>query len=489
MSLRNASSGVVDGIVGLVERAAVACPPGPVRNGVAAVAQRLREPLRVAIAGRVSSGKSTLANALLGVPVAPTAAGECTRVVTLYRYGDQDTAEVILRDGSRQPLALNAERKLPAELPVPWESVDRLEVGLYSSALRDITLIDTPGVSSLSEDTSARAAELLTTRSQHAARAADALAYVVTRHVHEDDQAVIEAFGTQMYGLRTSAANCIVLLNKADKLAEAGEDPLEASARLLERALRELGPAVAAVVPVIGLLAETSACGLLDEADALVLRGMAALPEDQRVRVGRRLDAANDDQRRVLRLLDRYGLRRCIEAVAGGGGSASQLTRLCGELSGIGELRRVLLQRFAARAGVLKADSAMRALRALLAEASPAERRVVSELLRDAAEELALAPEGSDLRVIALLREVTDGQVALPAERRDDIARWVLAPAWAERVGLPPSAEPDDVCAAALALASGWRAYGNDARRDSGQQRAAHVMAAAYALASQAAGA
>ncbi|MDN5750703.1 MAG: dynamin family protein, partial [Pseudonocardia sp.] len=38
---------------------------------------RLDEPLRVAIAGKVKAGKSTLLNALVGEQVAPTDAGEC----------------------------------------------------------------------------------------------------------------------------------------------------------------------------------------------------------------------------------------------------------------------------------------------------------------------------------------------------------------------------------------------------------------------------
>ena len=46
---------------------------------------RLDGPLRVAIAGKVKAGKSTLLNALVGENVAPTDASECTRVVTWYR--------------------------------------------------------------------------------------------------------------------------------------------------------------------------------------------------------------------------------------------------------------------------------------------------------------------------------------------------------------------------------------------------------------------
>ena len=48
---------------------------------------RLDGPLRVAIAGKVKAGKSTLLNALVGENVAPTDASECTRVVTWYRNG------------------------------------------------------------------------------------------------------------------------------------------------------------------------------------------------------------------------------------------------------------------------------------------------------------------------------------------------------------------------------------------------------------------
>ena len=66
--------------------------------------RRLDEPLRVAIAGKVKAGKSTLLNALVGEQVAPTDAGECTRVVTWYRDGTTPRIVLHPRTGAPRPL-------------------------------------------------------------------------------------------------------------------------------------------------------------------------------------------------------------------------------------------------------------------------------------------------------------------------------------------------------------------------------------------------
>ena len=60
---------------------------------------RLDEPLRLAMAGKVKAGKSTLLNALVGEAIAATDAGECTRVVTWYVDGHAPSVALHPRDG------------------------------------------------------------------------------------------------------------------------------------------------------------------------------------------------------------------------------------------------------------------------------------------------------------------------------------------------------------------------------------------------------
>src|SRR5947209_3623424 len=76
----------------------------PLEAVVAVIEQRLREPLRVAIAGKVKAGKSTLLNALIGEQLAPTDAGECTRVITWYQDGPTYRVTAEPHDGPRQSL-------------------------------------------------------------------------------------------------------------------------------------------------------------------------------------------------------------------------------------------------------------------------------------------------------------------------------------------------------------------------------------------------
>src|SRR4029077_3433807 len=113
-----------------------------------AIRARLDEPLRVAVAGRVSSGKSTLVNALLGTRIAQTGATETTNVLTRYIRGEVERVEVRLHDGSTRRLSLSVDGQLPPTIGVPLGDVKELVVQLpKSEILKAMTLVDTPGLS------------------------------------------------------------------------------------------------------------------------------------------------------------------------------------------------------------------------------------------------------------------------------------------------------------------------------------------------------
>src|SRR5579863_6080179 len=132
----------------LIERTAELIASGvplvaePTRTELVELGQRLREPVRLAVVGRVNAGKSTLVNALLGQRVAPTDVSECTRLVTWFHYGQPERVEIELEDGSRLDARLSDDGTLPDHLGVPVEQVRALHCFLANETLRSMTLID-----------------------------------------------------------------------------------------------------------------------------------------------------------------------------------------------------------------------------------------------------------------------------------------------------------------------------------------------------------
>ncbi len=124
---------------------------------------RLDGPLRVAIAGKVKAGKSTLLNALVGENVAPTDASECTRVVTWYRNSHVYRVTAAMFEGPPVELRFRrSERALEVDLEGrPADAIQYLDVEWPSARLEDIVLIDTPGLASISDDVSRRTERFL----------------------------------------------------------------------------------------------------------------------------------------------------------------------------------------------------------------------------------------------------------------------------------------------------------------------------------------
>ncbi|BAS10721.1 isoniazid-induced protein IniC [Arthrobacter sp. Hiyo4] len=200
-------------------------------------ARRLSEPLRLAVAGMVKAGKSTLLNAIIGEEIAPTDTGECTRIVTWYRYGHTPriTAYPVAGEPHILPLKRVDGRLVFVLGNARAEDTERLVVEWPSPALRELTLIDTPGIASLSEDVSARSTDFLIP--VDAPSEADAIIYLM-RHMHASDLRFLESFRDTEAG-RSGTVNALAVLSRADEIGAGRIDSLLSAGDIADRYRRD----------------------------------------------------------------------------------------------------------------------------------------------------------------------------------------------------------------------------------------------------------
>lgn len=456
---------VCDGVVGRLA-------PGPASVAVAAVRARLEEPLRVAVAGRVKAGKSTLVNALLRQQVAPTGVGECTKVVTWYRYGHPERLQIVPHEGPTREVPFGADALLPASLGRPPEEIACLNVWLSNKALREMTIIDTPGLASAHDRYSQATQELLATddASRRAVADADAVVFLLARVAREDDATVLAGFRGLVGGIVSSAVNAVGVLSKADKVG--GGDPLVRARELAQRYAVDLQSCVAAVVPVVGLFAETAEAAVFTESDAAALRELAKLDTTRRELLllsadrfaSSECDVPTDARARLLRILDLHGVSVCLGAVDSGVVSASALVDLLSRLSGMERLRTLVSDTFARQADALKAAAAATALERLTYDVArdDAANAAVLAGLRDEIERVRLEPGMHRLEEIAVLQECASGRVRFSEELEGELRRVIAAEAPWERLGCDGPVPAAELARAALQGAARWRAVTND---------------------------
>ena len=420
------------------------------REELEGIRRRLGEPLVMAIAGRAATGKSTLVNALLGRRIAETGDGDGVRVVTWFRYGDPERAELVMSDGSRQRLELTGGGELPDSLGVGVEQVVAIEVLLSVNALRSLTIVDTPGLDLTEAD--ARAGGEANGEAV-AVQRADALLFTMAGDAVAADREALAAFRRRFEGSgHASALNAIGVLTKADLLS-GPHDSVRAVQRV--QSLREtLGSLVSDVVPVATQIAQTVNTGALQEDDVSRLARWAQLDSAERDlllpanRAGPEVIAAGPA--RVLGLLGRYGVERALE-LAGSGDPFNlvSLNRRLRELSGIDELRKQI-------DGVQLRTDALKADRALTELESVSWRHQLVDL-RNRIDRMRL--ETPLLALMRLFERCASGQIELGDDRLAELEHLLTGRTLPERLGLGPAASHDDIRTAATRQARGWRTW------------------------------
>lgn len=420
---------------------------------------RLDDPVRIALVGRVKAGKSTLLNALVGARIAPTDAGECTRLVTVYRHGQWPRVAARTADGERDLPVRRVDGGLLLDLAgIDAEGVDHLRVDWPTAGLAEATLVDTPGIASLSADLSARTRAFL--EPDDGLPGADAVLFL-TRQLQAEDVDVLRGFQARS----GSAATTITVLSRADEMGTGSLDALLQAGEVARRMAAD--PAVAevssTVLPVAGLLG--MAGRTLRHGDFVALRSLARTPPgdlqpmlltaDRFCRPEVPGEVAQPLRRSLVARFGLFGVRLSIALVRAGIDSAQVLADELVRRSGLEELHHRMAVEFTARGAQLQERSALAALEwALRSTPVDGDERLWSELerLRLSARE-AVDP--------ASLRGPDGILAALPDPLRAEGERLLGADgaSAATRLGL---AGPEELRAAAVAALDRWLAHAQD---------------------------
>jgi len=189
----------------------------------------------VACVGQVKRGKSTLLNALIGMPVLPAGVVPVTSVPTILRFGERPGARVRLKSGQWNEIALADIEGYVSETrnPENRKGVAGVEVFVPSPLLAEgMCFVDTPGLGSVFEGNTAATHAFL----PHI----DAAIVVIGADppISGDELDLVEAVSRQI-------PDILIVLNKADRVTGAERAAAVSFARgVIEKRLQRPVPVI-----------------------------------------------------------------------------------------------------------------------------------------------------------------------------------------------------------------------------------------------------
>ena len=446
----------------------------PLAEALGRAAATIEQPMQLAVIGKISSSKSTLVNAVLGKDeLLPTGQKEVTFNVCWLKYGDPQ-ADVVIHHKDSTPPRRVPRRELDALATIEGGNLDNISyIEIFDDAeiLRDINIIDTPGLDALRKKDSQNTLDFI--QRVHP----DAVIMLFTKSMHESVLDIVRDFN----GGETSFTplNAIGVLTKIDVLWKESEWPRQKSAlelgdktvRGLQRRNAMLSKTLFDIYPVSALMYLNAST--LDEAVYRDLRAAFEADADalRRSLVAMPLFLSTDGpgpltpQRRkeIADKIDLYGVAVAVDAFAENPGlSFDDLRRRYLEASGAERFSRTLYSHFGLRARLIKIESASRhiasALRRVRGRVSiKAHADILAQIEQRVADTFSsLAQEH---REYELLNAIYNHELDLDDDTVAECCRLFgeqgsTAP---QRLGLPDGTDTDTLLGTARAREKEWR--------------------------------
>jgi hypothetical protein len=344
--------------------------------------QRLDAPMRVAVAGLIKRGKSTLVNALLGGNISPTGTEETTFNVVELAYGKTASFDVLYESGRVEQVSdlgkLHHYVSRTSNDRAALSEITRVCVFYPNELLRDFRLLDVPGLGSVFEEDSLNAMERLGIRPESVATAslesvdqADAVVYLFNRAMAVSDADIVREFGGAALE-RLSPVKAIGVLSRVDdywpprqgSVAPADYDPLERALAIADRYLSDTRAAdiFYDIKPVIAKLAVGAATAT--EEDLENVRCLSSIDSDvffRRVRDAQRFATKTFEEialppeirGRLVRTFGVYGIYVATQ-LSRAGASNDEIRSGLAVRSGVNAVRDVITSHFGNRADLIK---------------------------------------------------------------------------------------------------------------------------------------
>lgn len=346
------------------------------RQAVASATSSLSEPVNIGVVGLIKAGKSTFVNALIGDHVARVGNIETTYNVCKYQHGSSKSFEVVHHDGTVTHVntldeVLDFTIRSGSIDNLALNSIDLIRIGYPSNILRQINILDTPGLSSVyetDEDNTKRFlqnhGDELSEITMNSLSTCDAVLYLFSKGVH---QSFSETLKNYVNNGDVTPLRSVGILSKVDMYFDVEEqtDVMPVARRIMSRLYEQdgLNKHFHSIMPLCGRLA--SGCHMLNEADIEVIREICELPSPEYIRFFRAVKRLNDiesftsiDFKKRNSLVDTiglYGMYRLTVHYQNGVRNIPDFQSLLLEDSGIVAIRSMITGHFGARRTAIKA--------------------------------------------------------------------------------------------------------------------------------------